>query len=85
MPLVKNDVYPSIADDFTHTFAVLESLPCDVFLAEHGSAYDLQGKIAKMKNNRAINPFIDPLGYRDFVNASRTEFENALNDQRKKP
>lgn len=85
MPLVKNDIYPSIADDFTHTFATLASLPCDVFLAEHGSAYDLQGKIAKMKNGATTNPFIDPKGYRDFVNASRAEFDNALNDQRKKP
>ena len=84
MPLVKNDIYPSIADDFTHTFETLASLPCDVFLAEHGSAYDLQGKIAKLKNGAATNPFIDPKGYRDFVNASRAEFENALNDQRKK-
>jgi metallo-beta-lactamase class B len=83
MPLVKNDIYPSIADDFTHTFATLASLPCDVFLAEHGSAYDLQGKIAKMKNGAATNPFVDPKGYRDFVDASKAEFEKALAEQRR--
>ena len=83
MPLVKNDIYPSIADDFKHTFATLASLPCDVFLAEHGSAYDLQGKIVKMKSAAATNPFIDPKGYRDFVSASKAEFEKALAEQRK--
>jgi metallo-beta-lactamase class B len=83
MPLVKNDIYPSIADDFAHTFATLASLPCDVFLAEHGSAYDLQGKIAKLKSGAVTNPFIDPKGYRDFVIASKAEFEKAVTEQRK--
>ena len=83
MPLVKNEIYPSIADDFAHTFATLAAMPCDVFLAEHGSAYDLQGKIAKMKSDASANAFIDPKGYRDFVSASRTEFEKALAEQRK--
>lgn len=83
MPLVKNDIYPSIADDFAHTFATLASLPCDVFLAEHGSAYDLQGKIVKMKNGAVANPFVDPKGCRDFVGASGAEFEKALAGQRK--
>jgi metallo-beta-lactamase class B len=83
MPLLKNDIYPSIADDFAHAFATLASLPCDVFLAEHGSAYDLQGKIAKMKNGPATNPFIDPKGYREFVNASKRAFGEALAEQQK--
>jgi metallo-beta-lactamase class B len=82
MPLVKNDVYPSIADDFERTFAALASLPCDVFLAEHGNAYDLQGKIAKLKSGASTNPFIDPKGYRDFVSASNAEFKKALAEQR---
>jgi metallo-beta-lactamase class B len=82
MPLVKNDVYPSIADDFARAFAALASLPCDVFLAEHGNAYDLQGKIAKLKSGASTNPFIDPKGYQDFVSASNAEFKKALAEQR---
>jgi metallo-beta-lactamase class B len=84
MPLVNNEIYPSIAKDFVHMFATLAALPCDVFLAEHGSAYDLQGKIAKMKSDPATNPFIDPKGYREFVDSSHAEFEKALAEQRKK-
>lgn len=82
MPLVNNTIYPTIAADFARTFATLASLPCDVFLAEHGSAYGLQGKITRMKNHPATNPFVDPKGYRDFVAASRAEFEKALAEQR---
>ena len=52
-------------------------------LAEHGSAYDLQGKIAKMKSGASTNPFIDPKGYREFVSASKAEFEKALVEQHK--
>lgn len=78
MPLVNDADYPSIAEDFERTFKVLASLPCDIFLAEHGSAYDLQGKIAAMKADRHKNPFIDPQGYQDFVRAARADFEQAL-------
>jgi metallo-beta-lactamase class B len=82
--LVDNVFYPTIADDFTHTFAMLAALPCDVFLAEHGHDYDLQGKIAKMKNPGSQNPFIDPQGYRDLIQRSRADFESALGEQRGK-
>jgi metallo-beta-lactamase class B len=81
-PLVNDSVYPTIAEDFARTFATLASLPCDVFLAEHGSTYSLQGKIARMKADPRTNVFIDPQGYRDFVRASRAEFETALAEQR---
>ncbi|MGO9337389.1 MAG: subclass B3 metallo-beta-lactamase [Terracidiphilus sp.] len=35
--LVGNRAYPHIAADFEHGFAVMKSLPCDVFLGAHGS------------------------------------------------
>jgi metallo-beta-lactamase class B len=81
-PLVRDSAYPNIAEDFTRTFATLASLPCDVFLAEHGSAYSLQSKIARTKAGTRANAFVDPQGYRDFVRASRAEFETALVQQR---
>ena len=42
--LVDNPKYPAIADDFARTFRVLKSLPCDVFLAPHGSMFGLREK-----------------------------------------
>ena len=77
-PLVDNETYPEIASDFRRTFAVLRSLPCDVFLAEHGSAYSLQDKLLRLKKGEPRNPFIDPAGYRQHVEQTELAFTDAL-------
>jgi metallo-beta-lactamase class B len=69
--LVGNKDYPKIADDYAETFAVLKSLPCDLFLGAHGAYFDLKGKYEKIKAGGA-NPFIDPGGYKAYV-AERDE------------
>ncbi len=38
---VKNPSYPGIADDYRHTFTVLESLQPDIFLSYHAELFDL--------------------------------------------
>ena len=77
-PLVRNPIYPRIAQDYEHTFAVLGSMRCDVFLGEHGHMFDLKGKLQRLAAHPASNPFIDPAGCRRFVAQSRNEFEAAL-------
>ena len=64
--LVNNPKYPQIASDYEHTFRVLRSLPCDVFLGAHGAYFGLVAKYARM-NAGGPNPFIDPEGYRRYV------------------
>ena len=54
--------YPGIQQDYERTFRVLRSLPCDVFLASHGSFYSLADKRGVLSTNPAQNPFIDPCG-----------------------
>lgn len=81
-PLTHNDVYPRIAADYAHTFALLGRMPCDVFLGEHGHMFDLKGKLARLTSHPASNPFIDPVGCRRFVEQSEAEFEAALAQQR---
>ena len=61
--LVGNARYPQIADDFSRTFAVLRSLPCDVFLRAHGSMFGLPDKARRRRAGEQPNPFIDPDGY----------------------
>jgi metallo-beta-lactamase class B len=76
--LVDNQKYPRIAEDYVETFAVLKSLPCDVFLGAHGGYFRLKTKYKKMKAG-AANPFIDPEGYKSYIadreNAFRKEWE----------
>ena len=69
--LVGNKNYPQIADDYVKTFATLKSLPCDVFLGAHGGYFGLKAKHEKLKAG-AMNPFIDPDGYKAYV-ADRNE------------
>jgi len=63
--LVNNKNYPDIVADYQKTFAVLKSLPCDVFLASHGKFYGLKAKYPKV--GQGANPFIDPEGYKAHV------------------
>jgi metallo-beta-lactamase class B len=78
--LVNNPVYPQITADFARQFQTLRSLPCDIFLSSHGSAYGLIEKYARLKEGQP-NPFIDPAGYQAFVAGRQRDFEEALRKQ----
>jgi metallo-beta-lactamase class B len=80
--LVDNKDYPEIADDFAKTFETLKALPCDVFLGAHGNYYGMIGKYERTKTNAATNPFIDPNGYRAFVESKENAFRKLLAAQR---
>jgi metallo-beta-lactamase class B len=71
--LIHNKAYPTIAEDWKHTFQVLESLPCDIFLGAHGSYFGLDQKYARMNKSKE-NPFIDPMGYQQFVTQREQDF-----------
>lgn len=75
--LVNNKEYPSIANDYEHTFKVLKSLPCDIFLGAHGLYFDLEKKYALIENGK-MNPFIDPEGYKKFVDLKERDFYSDL-------
>jgi metallo-beta-lactamase class B len=79
--LVNNPVYPRIADDYEHSFAIAEQLPCDVFLGNHTGFFHMREKLAR-RSAGAPNPFIDPAEYRTFVQNSHREFEKELARQR---
>jgi metallo-beta-lactamase class B len=80
--LVGNKTYPSIAQDYVKTFAVLKSLPCDIFLGAHGSYFDLK---TKYENRGSGNPFIDPDGYKAYVASKETEFRTEWERQKNNP
>jgi metallo-beta-lactamase class B len=80
--LVNNAQYPQIAQDYQHGFQVLKSLPCDIFLGAHGSYYAMNDKYARLKSS-AVNPFIDPEGYRSYVADREQAFLTELKRQQK--
>ncbi len=82
--LVGNKNYPGIADDYLKTFAVLKSLPCDLFLGAHGVYFGLIAKYGKM-NAGAVNPFIDPDGYKAYVAEREATFHKEWERQKQNP
>ena len=81
--LVNNFDYPNIADDYAKTFAVLRSLPCDIFLGAHGAYYGMVEKYGRMKNGAPANPFVDPQGYKTYVADKESAFRQPLADQQR--
>ena len=80
--LVDNAQYPGIAADYEKTFQVLKSLPCDYFLGAHGSYFEMEKKYAKLKAG-ASNSFIDPEGYKAYVNDRERAFRRELMNQKR--
>jgi metallo-beta-lactamase class B len=74
--------YPGIAEDFAHTFRVLHSLPCDIFLGAHGSYFGLKSKLARFEKEGA-QVFLDPAGYREFIAKGQAAFETELKKEQK--
>ena len=79
--LVGNTVYPKIAADYKHEFAVLRALPCDIFLGAHGGYFDLTEKYPRWKAGDK-NAFIDPAGYKAYIADREQAFETELRRQR---
>jgi metallo-beta-lactamase class B len=75
--LVHNTAYPTIAKDYEHSFTVLKSLPCDIFLGAHGMYFDLEKKYALMHQGKK-NSFVDPEGYKKFIALKEQDFYNEL-------
>ncbi|MGD0347191.1 MAG: subclass B3 metallo-beta-lactamase [Terracidiphilus sp.] len=78
--LVGNTVYPRIAADYKHQFAVLRALPCDIFLGAHGSYLGLAEKYALWKTGDKM-AFVDPEGYKAYVADRERAFEAELQRQ----
>jgi metallo-beta-lactamase class B len=79
--LVGNEKYPDAAADYRRTFATLDTLAADVFLAAHGSMFDLLKKAERLRAGGGPNPFIDPAGYKAYVARARRAFETTLERQ----
>lgn len=79
--LVENAKYPTIAEDYARTFRLLKTLPCDVFLAPHGMFFSLKEKSKLLAEGKEPNPFIDPNGYKTYLEESEAEFKRKLQVQ----
>ena len=83
MKLGAEPSYPGIAEDYARTFKTLRALPCDLFLAAHGSFYKLGEKAERLKKGEGGNPFVDPAGYHSYLDRNEKVFRERLEKDRK--
>ncbi len=71
--LVGNKGYPTIIDDYERTFARLRTLDCTIFLAAHGSFFDLKGKAPLAKGDPSL--FVDPKRCAGWITSNERAFK----------
>jgi metallo-beta-lactamase class B len=78
---VHNEKYPNIVEDYLHTFTVLKSLPCDVFLSSHTTQFHFN---AKFHRDEPYSPerYVDPVGYQLEVQRLEQRFYAEVQGQR---
>jgi metallo-beta-lactamase class B len=71
--------YPGQREDFERTFRVLRSLPVDIWVTEHARLFGRYRKfVARDTAKNPEDPFIDPDGYRAFIDAAEQEFRQGV-------
>ena len=75
--LVKDPIYPGIAEDYKKSVQTLRSLPCDVMLAAHGSMFGMKAKLEKLAPG-APSPFVDPQGCRAWIDGAAAAIDAAI-------
>jgi len=78
--LVDNKNYPEVAEDFARSIKTFKSLPADVFLGAHSWFFDLAGKHRRLGS--ATNPYVDPAGYKAWVDNMEKNYNTTLAEQR---
>lgn len=81
--IVTPQAHPGIVADYERTFQILKSLPCDIFLGAHGNFFDLTGKLKLLEQGTKQNPFVDPQGYKRYIEDTEKTFQKELERQRK--
>jgi metallo-beta-lactamase class B len=70
-----------LAEAYVRSFALLRRLHCDVPLGSHAPMYDMAQKFARL--GKGANPFIDPDGYAEELDARERVFKLRLAEQLK--
>jgi len=81
--LIGNRQYPEIVGDFESSFTTLRALPCDIFLGGHSWDFGLEAKRKALLAGASGNPFIDPEGYKAWLEKSEAALRKQLEAQRR--
>ena len=81
--LVNNTNYPEIAADFAKSIKTYKTLNGEVFLGAHSWFFDLAGKYKRLGSG--ANPYVDPAGYKAWVDNQEKNYNALLAEQKKNP
>jgi metallo-beta-lactamase class B len=71
--------YPEQAADRERSLRVLRSLPADIWVTNHARMWGRYRKfVASTTAKNPVDPFIDPEGYRAFIDAAEAEFRQGV-------
>jgi len=71
--------YAEQAADIERSLRVLRSLPVDIWVTSHGRPWGRYRKFVESRTAKnPIEPFIDPEGYREFIDAAESEFRSGV-------
>jgi metallo-beta-lactamase class B len=71
--------YPEQAADLERSFRVLRSLPADIWVTSHARLWDRYRKFAARDTAKnPVDPFIDPEGYRAYIDDAEAEFRQGV-------
>ncbi|NKB90494.1 MAG: subclass B3 metallo-beta-lactamase [Acidobacteria bacterium] len=82
---VEPETYPGLRADYEGSLRTLRDLPADIFLASHPTWFGMYRK--HRDQEQAANPaepFIDPLGYRDFIKRAEVRYRDVLAAQQQR-
>ena len=77
--------HASRVEQFEHSIAVVENLPCDLLLAAHPSFVDLDAKLARWKENPAVNPLIDTGACKAYAAGAHERLAKRIQEERAAP
>jgi metallo-beta-lactamase class B len=71
--------YPEQRADLERSFRVLRSLPADIWVTSSGRTWGRYRKfVASATAKNPVDPFIDPEGYRAYIDAAEDEFHRGV-------
>jgi len=79
--LVDRPSYVGIADDFRRSFALLEGLEPEIFLAAHASFFNLASKRTRMATE-GVAAWVDPASYKTLHAGKKAAFEQQIARER---
>jgi metallo-beta-lactamase class B len=83
--VVNNPKYPGMLKDYKTSIATMRGLPCDIFLAAHPEQFGMDRKLADLKKDPdGPNPFVDPAGYKAYLDDSEAELNEKAAAQSRK-